>query len=80
MINIKGWSRNDVSTFANMVGLGVNYDGYGYVKTYSIKEGTLLDKTSKLEVTLEPNNYDKIKEVYRLHKEQANRLFDLTSE
>ena len=32
-----------------------------------------------IEVTLEPNNYDKIKEVYRLHKEQANRLFDLTS-
>ena len=32
-----------------------------------------------IEVTLEPNNYDNIKEVYRLHKEQANKLFDLTS-
>ena len=61
MIKIKGWSRNDVSTFANMVGLDVNYDGYGYVKTYSIKEGTLLDKTSKLEVTLEPIFKEEVK-------------------
>ena len=61
MINIKGWSTNDTSTFANMVGLDVNYDGYGYVKTYSIKEGTLLDKTSKLEVTLEPIFKEEVK-------------------
>ena len=61
MPNIKGWSRNDTSTFANMVGLDVNYDGYGYVKTYSIKEGTLLDKTSKLEVTLEPIFKEEVK-------------------
>ena len=54
MINIKGWSRSDVSTFARMVNLDVSFDGYGYVKTYSIKEGTLLDKSSKLDVTLEP--------------------------
>ena len=32
-----------------------------------------------IEVTLDADNYDMIKEVYRLHKEQANKLFDITS-
>ena len=32
-----------------------------------------------VEVTLEPEDYDKVKEVYRLHKEQASKLFDLSS-
>lgn len=32
-----------------------------------------------IEVTLEPEDYDKVKEVYRLHKEQAKRIFSLTS-
>ena len=32
-----------------------------------------------VEVTLEPNHYELVKEVYRLHKEQANKLFDLSS-
>lgn len=30
-----------------------------------------------IEVTLEPEKYDMVKEVYRLHKEQANKIFDL---
>lgn len=36
-------------------------------------------KYSFVEVTLDPEDYDKIKEVYRLHKEQATRLFGLSS-
>lgn len=32
-----------------------------------------------VKVTLEPDDYDKVKEVYRLHKEQFNKLFDLSS-
>lgn len=32
-----------------------------------------------VEVTLEPEDYDKVKEIYRLHKEQANKIFDLAS-
>lgn len=36
-------------------------------------------KYSFVEVTLDPADYDKIKEVYRLHKEQANKLFGLSS-
>lgn len=32
-----------------------------------------------VEVTLEPDDYEKVKEVYRLHKEQANKIFSLSS-
>lgn len=32
-----------------------------------------------VEVTLEPSKYESVKEVYRLHKEQARKLFDLSS-
>lgn len=32
-----------------------------------------------VKVTLEPDDYEKIKEVYRLHKEQKYKLFDLSS-
>jgi RimJ/RimL family protein N-acetyltransferase len=32
-----------------------------------------------VEVTLEPEDYDKVKEIYRLHKEQKNKIFDLSS-
>jgi RimJ/RimL family protein N-acetyltransferase len=32
-----------------------------------------------VEVTLEPDDYEKVKEVYRLHKEQANKIFGLSS-
>ena len=32
-----------------------------------------------VEVTLEPEDYDKVKEVYRLHKEQASKIFNLAS-
>ena len=31
-----------------------------------------------VKVTLEPEDYELVKEIYRLHKEQANKLFDLS--
>lgn len=31
-----------------------------------------------VEVTLEPNHYELVKELYRLHKEQSNKIFDLS--
>lgn len=61
MIDIKGWSRSDVSTYANLTGLDVTFDGYGYVKTYSIKSGTELVNGSKLEVALEPKFKEEVK-------------------
>ena len=38
-----------------------------------------LRKYDFVEVTLEPEDYEKVKEVYRLHKEQARRIFALSS-
>ena len=32
-----------------------------------------------VEVTLEPDDYEKVREVYRLHKEQASKIFSLSS-
>ena len=32
-----------------------------------------------IKVTLDPEDYDKVKEVYRLHKEQSYKIFDLAS-
>ena len=54
MIDIKGYSRNEVNTYASLVGINVTYDGYGYVKTYSISKGTKLNKGDTLQVVLEP--------------------------
>ncbi len=53
MPDISGWSRNDVQTLAYMVGLNVNFNGYGYVKSYSIKKDTLIENGMSLDVTLE---------------------------
>ena len=34
MPDIKNWSRSEVVTFANMIGLKVEFTGYGYVKDF----------------------------------------------
>ena len=53
MIDIKGWSRSDVITYTNLLNLDVEFSGYGYVKSYSIKKDTELTNDMVLEVTLE---------------------------
>ena len=53
MPDITGWSRSEVNTFCNLIGLKVEYSGYGYAKTYSIKKGVKIDLKDTLEVTLE---------------------------
>lgn len=53
MEDIKGWSRSDVLTYANLLNLEVEFSGYGYVKSYSIKKDTELINNMTLEVTLE---------------------------
>ncbi|UKI58432.1 MAG: hypothetical protein L6V81_03220 [Clostridium sp.] len=37
MPNIKGWSRNDVLTFAKLINLNVTFEGTGYVDSFNIK-------------------------------------------
>lgn len=54
MIDISGWSRSDVLTYSKLLNIKVDFDGYGYVKTYSIKKDTVIGKDETLNVTLEP--------------------------
>ena len=54
MLDIKGWSRSEVSTYAKLVNLSVTFEGYGYVKKYSIKKDSELSSDDILSVTLEP--------------------------
>lgn len=53
MPDITGWSRGDVQTLSTLLGINVEFSGYGYVKKYSIKKDTVIDKSTTLEVTLE---------------------------
>ena len=52
MLNIKGWSRNDVLTFAKLINLNVTFEGTGYVDSFNIKEDTEIDLNVTLEVKL----------------------------
>lgn len=52
MPNIKGWSRNDVLTFAKLINLNVTFEGTGYVDSFNIKEDTEIDLNGTLEVKL----------------------------
>ena len=54
MPNIKDWSKSDVTTFAELVGINVTFEGYGFVKEFSINKNTVIDKSSTLHVVLEP--------------------------
>ena len=41
--NMTGWSLSDVKNYCNLIGLNLEYSGYGYVVSQSIAQGTLLD-------------------------------------
>lgn len=43
MPNLTGWSLNDVKTFASLIGLKFEYNGYGYVISQSIGAGEIID-------------------------------------
>lgn len=52
MPNITNWSRYDVTKLCEFIGLECSFEGYGYVASQSIKEGTKIDENSKLEILL----------------------------
>jgi hypothetical protein len=54
MLDIKGWSRSDVETYAKLLNMNVTFEGYGYVKSYSVKKDTVINRDIILNVTLEP--------------------------
>ena len=53
MIDLTGWSLNEVSTFAKILNIPLNVTGYGYVKTQSIPPKTLIKDGMTLNVNLQ---------------------------
>ncbi len=53
MPNIKGYSTKEVLALADLLEIEVITEGYGYVKSSNIKEGTAISKDLILEVSLE---------------------------
>ena len=43
MPNMTGWSLSDVKNYCNLIGLNLEYSGYGYVSTQSLAQDTVLD-------------------------------------
>ena len=52
--NLTGWSLTDVKNYCNLIGLKLEYSGYGYVTSQSLAPDTILDVTNMtLSVQLE---------------------------
>ena len=52
MPSIIGWSKKDVQTLCNMLSISCTFNGYGYVTSQGINEGTTLNNDLKLDVAL----------------------------
>ena len=52
MPNMSNWSRYEVIKFCEIVGIDYSFDGFGYVASQNIPEGTKIDESTKLEVLL----------------------------
>lgn len=52
MPDITSWSENEVKTFAGLVGIKCNINGYGKVISQSIEKGTIIDSNSILNIEL----------------------------
>lgn len=63
MPDITNWSENEVINFCNLIGLKYNFNNYGYVTSFNIEVGSIIDIENQiLEVNLEninPNTYNK---------------------
>ena len=44
MENLTGWSLSEVKTYVELLGIKLEYSGYGYVTSQSIESGTTIDK------------------------------------
>ena len=53
MPNLVGYSLKDFLSFIKLINIPYKKDGNGYITNQSIQEGTLINKDSNLEVTLE---------------------------
>ena len=52
MPNMTGWSRKDVKMFASMAGFDITIKGSGSVVSQTVKEGTVLNSDTKIQVKL----------------------------
>ena len=50
--DMKNWSRLEVTKYCELVGIQCSFDGYGYVVSQSIKEGSKVGENTKLEILL----------------------------
>ncbi len=62
MIDIKGWSRSDITTYAKFNNINVSFIGNGYAINQSIPSGTILNDGDSLEVELEEKYKEKEEE------------------
>jgi len=62
MPNIIGWSRKDVISLCNILGIKYNIIGHGYVTSQNYNPGTSITSDMKLEIVLE-NRLDKKEEI-----------------
>lgn len=52
MPNVIGWTHNEINTFAKLIKINYNIDGYGKVKNTNIPEGSIIDLNNDLLVEL----------------------------
>lgn len=52
-VNIEGWSKSDLNSYANLLGVTFTYNGYGYVTGSNITD-RIVTKGETIEVTLKP--------------------------
>ena len=51
--DLTGWSRNDVVTLADMLGIKVHFDGSGFVKSQSVSANTVVKKNQQVNIALQ---------------------------
>lgn len=52
MPNIVGWSRKEIISLCNVLGISYEFEGYGYANTQSIQAGSKINDGDTLKVTL----------------------------
>ena len=70
MLDIKGWSKIDVSKYCSLLNIECIYSGYGYVIDQNIPIGTPINSDTKLEVKLEAQKEENKEESEEIVEEQ----------
>lgn len=68
LANMVGWSRKEAEIYFRLANISYTMEGNGYVMTQSVTEGTLMDQTMQVSLTLEV----KFKEEEKAEEEPKN--------